>query len=298
MRDRPSACQLTLVLTVGIAAVSTSAILVRLATAAAGAHGIGFSLVLSASRLLLAALMLLPAWRSVHRNQPTSAAWRYAGASGIALALHFVTWISSLSYTSIAASTTLVTTNPVWVALLSWLWFGEQPRQRTLVGISIALSGGILIGLSDTSSTSPGSQPLLGNGLALAGAWTFSLYFLMAREAQRQGLGVGSYSAISYSTAAIALLPLPLLTGASYVGYSPLVYGYILLTALLPQLIGHTSFNWAVRWVSPTLIALVILLEPVLSSLLGYIIFAEVPGLTVLIGALVLLTGVAIAVLA
>lgn len=297
MEQKPATWQVSVVLAIGILAVSTAAILVRLAIQSAGMSGAGFSLVLAGARLTIASLILLPAWRSVGQRAPTPLAWRYAIAAGIMLALHFATWITSLSYTSIAASTTLVTTNPIWVALLSWLWLGERPHRSTLIGMGIALSGGMLIGLGGSNSVSAGTNPLVGNGLAIVGAWTVSLYFLLGREAQRQGFSLGSYAAVAYSVAAIVLLPLPLLVGASYTGYPAITYGYILLTALLPQLIGHTSFNWSVRWISPTLVTLAILLEPVLASLMGYFLFDEIPGWSVLLGTLILLVGVAIAAL-
>lgn len=294
---QPKRWQLALVLTVGVLAVSTAAILVRLASAAAGISGVGFSLVLAAARLNLAAIVLLPTWQTFRVYPPSPAALRFAGAAGIALAVHFATWITSLSYTSIAASTALVTTNPVWVALLSWGWFGEKLPRQVLFAIGMAFVGGLLIGLGGVTGSASGSQPLLGDGLALLGAFAASLYFLLGWEAQKQGLSVRRYVTVAYSTAAIVLLPLPLLVGASYVGYPPITYAYILLMALLPQLVGHTSFNWAIRWVSPTLVALVILFEPVISSLLGYLIFGEIPGLAVFVGALLLLSGVTLAVL-
>ncbi|WP_432807881.1 DMT family transporter [Pantanalinema sp. GBBB05] len=293
--EAPSHWQIGLILMIGILAASTAAILIRLAIASADQRGVGFSLVLAASRLTIASIALLPTWRSIQRQPPSIAACRYAAAAGIALAIHFATWITSLSYTSIAASTTLVTTNPIWVALFSWLWLKEIPSRLTLIGIAIALSGGILISVGSDSSTVISSQPWLGNGLALIGAWAASAYFLLGREAQRQGLGIGHYATVAYTVAAIVLLPLPLLLGTSYSGYPALTYGYMVLMALLPQLVGHTSFNWAVRWVSPTLVTLVILFEPVVSSLLGYWVFGEIPGSTVLIGAGVMLLGVALA---
>jgi drug/metabolite transporter (DMT)-like permease len=123
-----------------------------------------------------------------------------------------------------------------------------------------------------------------------------SLYLLLGREAQRRGLGIGSYVTVAYSTGALVLLPLPLLFGSNYLGYPVTVYLYILLMAVAAQVIGHTTLNWAVRWIAPTLVTLAILFEPVSSSFLGYLIFKEVPGLLVLVGAAVLLGGVALAV--
>jgi drug/metabolite transporter (DMT)-like permease len=123
-----------------------------------------------------------------------------------------------------------------------------------------------------------------------------SLYLLLGREAQRRGLGIGSYVAVAYSTGALILLPLPLIVGSTYIGYPAAVYLYILLMAVASQVIGHTTINWAVRWIAPTLVTLAILFEPIGSSLLGYLIFKEVPGRLVLVGAVVLLAGVALAV--
>lgn len=294
--QQPQPWQVGLILVVGVFAVSTAAIFIRLAIAAAGESGVGFSLFVAASRLAIASLLLLPAWRNLRTTQPSPDALRYAVAAGVCLALHFATWITSLSFTSIAASTTLVTTNPVWIALLSWLWFQEKPRRLTLLGIGIALAGGIFIALGDAGANAAGSNPPFGNFLALVGAWMVSLYLLLGREAQRRGLGIGSYVAVAYTTGALVLLPLPLIFGVNYVGYPVAVYLYILCMAVASQVVGHTTINWAVRWISPTLVTLAILFEPVGSSFLGYLIFEELPGLLVLVGAVVLLSGVAIAV--
>ncbi len=294
--QQPTRWQTALILTLGILAVSTAAILVRLATREANLSTVGFSLVLAASRLIIASLVLLPNWQMIRRSNLSFSALRYSGLAGVALAAHFATWITSLSYTSIAASTTIVTTTPIWVALLSWLWFGEKPNRVMMAGILVALIGGVTIGWETGEST--GANPLLGNGLALIGAWTASLYLLLGREAQRQNLSVGSYITIAYGVAAIVLLPLPLIAGTSYTGYSPLTYGLMVLTAIVPQLIGHTSLNWSIRWVSPTLVTLLNLFEPVASSGLAFVMFGEVPGTQVLIGAMILLIGVGVAIAA
>jgi drug/metabolite transporter (DMT)-like permease len=285
--------QLALVLAIGILSVSTAAILIRLATTTAGTSTVGFSLVLAASRLSIAALTLIPTWRSFQPSSPTAV--KFAIGAGVALAVHFAAWISSLSFTSITASTTLVTTNPIWVALLSWIWFKDKPSRSTFWGIAIAMIGGILIGFNTTSQA--GTNPLLGNGLAIVGAWAASFYLLLGTEAQRRGLSVKSYIAIAYSVAAIALFPLPFLFGASYLGYPSATYLCILLLAIFPQLIGHTSFNWAMRHLPPTIVTLIILLEPVGSTILAIAFFRELPGMQVILGAIVLLAGVAVAIL-
>jgi drug/metabolite transporter (DMT)-like permease len=294
---KPSNWLIGIVMVAGILSVSTAAIFIRLSFQAAALQGVGFSLVLAASRLTLASLLLVPAWRNFRAPSGQPQTLYYSIAAGVFLALHFASWITSLSYTSIAASATLVTTNPVWVGLLSWLWFKEKLSRITIGGIAITLMGGALVAVGGSSTASAGSNPWLGNFLALIGAWAVSLYFLLGREAQRRGLSIGSHIVLTYSTAAVILLPLPLLFGTGYTGYPGQVYIWILLMALFPQLIGHTSFNWAVRWISPTLVTLTILAEPVGSSILGSLVFQENPGMAVILGAAVLLTGVTIAAL-
>ena len=217
----------------------------------------------------------------------------YAVLAGIFLGVHLALWIISLAYTSIVASATIVTTNPIWVALILWFWRGETPSRLTAAGIVVAFSGGALIAVGDAGGASAGSKPLLGDLLALGGAITVSLYLIFGREAQYRGMGVGQYVATAYVVGALTLLPTPLLLGSGYSGWPAEVYLYGILLAFVPQLVGHTSFNWAVRWVSPTLVALVILAEPVGSGVLGYVVFGEVPGPLVLGGAAVLLVGVA-----
>ena len=298
-----STWKVALILTIGVFAVSTSAISTRLAFESAGAYNVGFSLVLAASRLSIASLILLLTTSFIpgkvqmapqHVNLNTAV--RYAIGAGFFLALHFAAWITSLTYTSIAASTTLVTTNPIWVTFIAWVWFKEKPSLLTLFGIGIAFAGGITISLSSDSVTTA-SQPLVGNILALMAAWAASLYLLLGREAQRQGLSISKYITVAYSTSALVLLPVPFFIGASYTNYPSQAYFYIALTALIPQLIGHTSFNWATRVISPIIVTLVLLFEPIGASLLGYLIFNEVPKPLELVSAVVILAGVALAIL-
>jgi drug/metabolite transporter (DMT)-like permease len=295
--NKPQQWQVGSILGIGVLAVSTSAIFIRLSTEAAGVRGVGFSVFLAALRLIIAAIALLPAWKQLIQTQVSTSAYYYAAGAGLCLAAHFATWISSLSYTSIAASTTIVTTNPIWVSLLSWIWFKDRPTKLTALGIAVALVGGIFIAVADGNIGGNIGNPLLGNSLALVGAWMASLYLILGREAQRSGLNISSYVTVAYSVAAILLLPLPWLFGTGYVGYPTLVYVYVFSMAILSQLIGHTSFNWALRWVSPTLVTLILLFEPISSSLLGFVLFKEVPATLVLVGGLILLVGVAIAVI-
>lgn len=289
--------QVLAVLVLGVIGVSTAAIFIRLCLQAAGENGLGFSLFIAASRLTIASLILIPFVQREASLSISRQAWLWAIAAGMTLSFHFATWITSLSFTSIAASTTIVTTNPIWVTLLSWFWFKEKPKALTVIGIGIALLGGFCIAVGDAGSLTGGSNPLLGDGLALLGAWSASLYLLLGKQAQASGLSVSHYSAIAYTTAALFLLPFPFFFGLKYWSYPSEIYTYLLGMAIFSQLLGHTSFNWAVRFISPTFVTLAILFEPVSASILGFFLFGEVPSLFVLMGAIVLLIGSAIAIL-
>ena len=285
----PQLWQVSLILTIGILSVSSTAIFIRLALQASEKLGLEFSLFLAASRLIIASLVLLPAWQKVVTNKVTIKAYYYAIAAGFSLSLHFVCWITSLSFTSITASTPLVPTNPIWVAILSWFWFKEKPKKLTILGIIIALVGGILIAWGGSDSNNSYSSPMLGNTLALMGAFFVSFYLIFGKIAQQQGLKISSYSVIVYTTAAIF--------GDGYTNYPNSVYLYVILMAIFSQLIGHTSINWSVRWLSPTLVTLAILFEPIGASFLGFVLFQEIPSILVLIGAVIILIGVIIAVI-
>jgi len=295
---KPSPWQVGLVLFFGMLSVATAAIFIRLCLETAGTKGVGFSLFIAATRLILAAAILLPAYPTLLKTRVKPEAYYYGIGAGLCLALHFATWITSLSFTSVAVSTTLVTTNPVWVALLSWWWYKEKPTKLSIAGIVMALAGGILIAVGDQPGEliNSSSNALVGNLLALVGAWMASLYLLLGKQAQGKGLSTTGYITVAYSVAALVLLPLPLIFNVSYLGYPNLVYIYILLMAIFAQIIGHGSINWSVRWISPTKVTLAILFEPVGAGLLAFFVFNEVPPPRALMGVLVLLIGVAIAV--
>lgn len=276
----------TVVLPLGVLAVSTAAIFIRLADAP--------GVVVALYRMLIASVLLLP-WtlRALARTPLTFHNAPYTILAGLCLAAHFATWISSLSYTSVTASAALVNTNPLWVALFSWLFLGLAPPLTVLIGAVLAVLGGALISFDGAGV---GSQPALGNALAIAGAVAVSAYLLLGRAAQRRGLSVQAYAGSAYAVAALALLPLPLVFDVPYAPYPVATWGWLLLLALVPQMIGHTSFNYAMNHVEPTLVATVILLEPIGAAIMALIIFAEIPSALTAIGAGVLLIGVVLTV--
>jgi drug/metabolite transporter (DMT)-like permease len=286
--------RLAWVLALGVLAISAGSIFARLSQEAAGTTGPGYSLVICGVRLGVASLLLAPVWRKVPRPSACPQAWRYSGLAGLCMGVHFATWISSLTYTSIVASTTLVTSTPVWVALIGWIAWGERPSARGAAGIAVAIAGGLIIGVGQTAAG--GSDPVLGNALAVAGAIAGALYFLLGRRAQQAGFSAIAHGAVAYATAALLVAPLPWLFGVGYAGWPAMAYAWVVLMAVFPQLVGHTCFNWAMRHGSPVVVSLVLLAEPVGASLLAYWVFGEGVGVAVLVGAMTLLAGVALAV--
>lgn len=281
------------ILALGILSVSSAAIFIRLCQQGIEDVTIGFSLFIAASRLLITTIIISPTYGKLREINLKNKATVYSLGAGICLAFHFACWISSLNFTSVAASVSLVTTNPLWVALLSWWFLRQHISPRTIVGIIISLTGSCVIAFAG-GNTDFGTNPLLGAILALSGAWFVSGYMLLGKVAQDKGLSTTQYAAIAYLTAAICLFPLPLIFGDGYLGYPLPIYLYLILMAIVSQIIGHTSLNWSLRHFSPTTISLLILLEPVISSLLAWWLFMEVPPLLVIVGAIILLLGVLI----
>ena len=273
-------------LLVGVVAVSFAAILIRLADAPA--------LVIAAYRLTLASFVVVPLawWQS--RGTKESLGLRdlfLSVLSGIALALHFAFWISSLSYTSVASSVVLVTTNPLIVGVASHFLTDDKLSKETLLGIGVSITGAIVIGYGDLHL---GSKAILGDALAFLGSVAIAGYYLLGRNL-RGRLSLLTYVSVAYSAAAILLLLLSLATRQSLYGYSTQTYLMFVLLALVPQLLGHSSLNWALRYVSATFVTVAVLGEPVGATLLAYLILSESPTVAEIGGGALILLGVYIA---
>ncbi len=296
MSSSPKPNTLYFILATGVLAVSLAAIFIRYAQAP--------SLIVAAYRMILASLLLLPLALPALRQTPlTKSNAPYAVSAGLFLGVHFATWISSLSFTTVASSAAIVATQPLWVALFSWVFLKSAPSFMTLLGILVSIGGMALIAFGDLSSgdLAGGSRPLLGDLLALIGGICSAAYFLLGRSAQKRNLSLNAYVGAAYSTAALVLLPLPWLIGflpntesLSYFNYPPATFFWIALLALIPQLIGHTSFNYTLNFLPPTLVSTFMLLEPVGAAVLAVVLFSETPGVTTLLGSVLLLVGVAI----
>jgi drug/metabolite transporter (DMT)-like permease len=264
---------------VGVLAVSVAAIFIRLADAPA--------IAVAFWRCTLGAALLLPPALVRRERFPRGRDMWVGIASGVALGAHFGFWISSLDHTSVAASVVLVSTQPVFVAILAYLVFGERTSPLSFAGILAALVGTAVIAGDD----SVGPAALLGNALALAGAVTVAVYVLVGRYSRTGGIGVLPYSVVVYSAAALALLPVALVLDIRLWGYSGETWFWIWAITLGPQLMGHTVFNWALRYVEASIISGTILAEPVISALLAWLILAEKPGLPTILGGCVVLLG-------
>lgn len=251
-----------LVLAVGVVALSFAAILIRLTSAPA--------VTVAAWRMALAALVLVP-WAWPRRAQLTPRGIRLAILAGAFLAVHFVLWIASLRLTTVASSVALVTTNPIFVGLLS-LVLGERPSPGLWQGIVLSVAGGLLIGWGDLAL---GREALLGNLLALLGAVAASAYLLVGRRARLHGTLL-PYVTMGYGAAAVLLLGASAASGAFLPPGGE--WGWIVLLALGPQLLGHTSLNWALRRLPAAAVAVAILGEPVGATLWAYLVFGEGPG--------------------
>lgn len=281
MTDR-LAPRLVALLGLGVASVAFSSILIR--AAEAPAMSVAFF------RNAVAAAILLPIALVRHRDELRSLGpreWGTALLSGSLLALHFATWIPSLSYTTVAASTVLVTTTPVWVALIGRA-MGETVNRRTAVGVGLTLAGAVLISGGDYGVS---ARAALGDLLALAGAVAAAGYLLAGRSL-RQRISLTTYTGIAYTTTAAILAVVVSASEARFTGFEPRVWLLFLAMALVPQIGGHTVFNYLLGHVEAGTVAIAVTGEPVVASVLALVFFGEVPGWSAVAGGAVLLGGI------
>jgi drug/metabolite transporter (DMT)-like permease len=269
---------------IGILAVSTASIFIKLCDAPA--------LIIATYRMVFASLILLP--YALYKRTGRTWGKQEIGwliLSGLFLSFHFAFWIASLKYTSVASSVVLVSTHPIFVGIGSRLFLKERMEFYLILGIVLSVLGSAFISYGDMTFS---ERALMGDGLALLGAMTASGYFLVGRK-MRKSQDLFSYILPVYSTAALALIVFSLAFQEAFWGYSTSTYFYFLLLALIPQLIGHTTFNWALKYLPVSMVAITILGEPIGSTILAYFILDE--GLTSwkVLGGVLILAGILIA---
>ncbi len=272
-----------IILLSGVLSVSFAAIFIRLADAP--------PLVIATYRMAIASVILIPIASTKFRRSFSKLSKRdilLILLSSAFIALHFWLWITSLSYTSIASSVVLVTAHPAFVVVISYFLWGERLNKLTIGGIVVALIGVIFINYGGLTFD---SQSILGNLLALVAGFFMGAYLIVGRQLKTR-IDILSYLAIIYTCSAGILLVATIASGYNLFGYSPTTYLMLILLALVPQLIGHSCLNLAVRLMPVTLVSVAILGEPVGATMLGSFILDEIPTANEIAGGLLILGGI------
>ncbi|HHY09259.1 MAG TPA: DMT family transporter [Firmicutes bacterium] len=265
----------------GVLAISFSAVLIRLAEAEPA--------VIAFYRLFFSAALLAPwALRQRGRAQISFSQLGLIFGAGVLLALHFLFWMTSLEHTSVASSVVLVTTQPLFVFLLSLIFLKETPARSMWAGLILALAGSIAVVFSQDSL---GQSRLFGNVLALLGAVMMAAYFLVGRKV-RQKVPLALYSALVYGASSVVLALFILLRGLPWAGYPGRTWLMFFLLALFPTVLGHNSLNWALEYLPATMVSIVILGEPIGASISAALILKEIPGWLELLGSTLILAGI------
>jgi drug/metabolite transporter (DMT)-like permease len=271
------------VLALGIAAVSTAAVLIREADAPV--------LVIAAYRLAFASLPLL-AFAGFRRRRLLPLGRDRATLtllSGLLLALHFAFWVASVKQTSVVTATVLVTTTPLFVSLASGPLLQEPPGRSIWLGLGLASAGSLLMVSDDLGA---GGDTLRGDAFALLGALFAAAHFIAGRHLLAEGLNWLNYVTVTFTTAAVCLTVLATAGGSALAGYSAETYGIFALLALVPQLMGHTAVNRSLAHLPAVAVSLAVMGEPVGATILAALLLNEQPSLLQLVGGLVVLAGV------
>lgn len=209
--------------------------------------------------------------------------------SGVFLALHFASWIASISMTTISNSTILVSCSPVFVSLANFLILKEKFTSKVLIGLTMSLIGTGIIAMGSSGGST--NDMMLGNILAFMGAIFVAGYFVIGGIV-RKNLSAGSYVFIVYSASVVALFFMCLLTKTPIFPYSPKEFLLFFALAFFCSILGHTVYNYLMKYISATMISISTLCEPIFASILALIIFREIPSLHTLIGGTIVLSGV------
>ncbi|WP_232703605.1 DMT family transporter [Halobacterium wangiae] len=273
---------------VAVVAVSTSAVLVDLSSAP--------SLVKACYRVLFMTALVAP-FAVREREQFAKVAgsdWALVTLSGALLALHFASWFASIDYTSIAASATLVQTQPAFVAVGAWLLLDERASARIVGGILVAIAGSVLLSAGDfLGGATVGPNPGLGNALAVLGAAGGAGYVLAGRSV-RQRLSLAPYVFVVYGVCTAVLFAVAVARGLPLVDYPAHEWGLFVAMAVGPGLFGHTVINWALKYVESSVVSVSLLGESVGAALFALAIFGEVPGEFTIAGGAIILFGIAL----
>lgn len=270
---------------IGVASVSMSAIFVKLANAE--------SAVIAFYRMFFSILIMSPVFflkysgeiKLLHKKD-----WIFSTIAGVFLAFHFILWFESLNYTSVASSTVLVTLQPLFAFIGTYIFFKERISLQSIVAGSVAIVGSFLISWGDFRVS---GSALYGDILALIACALITGYLLFGQDV-RQRLSLMTYTMVVYSVSTICLFFYVLIMGQSFGPYESTDWFWFIMLAIVPNLLGHTLFNWALKWVSTNTISIAILFEPVGAAILAYFIFAEKLIASQIIGGLVVVGGISL----
>lgn len=270
-------------LAVGVLTVSTSAIFVKLAEAPAG--------VVAFYRLLFSVLFLLPVFLYKYVGeikQIKKRDWIFSILAGVFLAFHFILWFESLNYTSVASSTVLVTLQPLFAFIGTYLFFQEKLSMKAIGSGVIAILGSVIISWGDFQIS---GMALFGDILALMACALVTAYLLFGQDVRKR-LSLVTYTFIVYGFSTITLFLYVLFTGDPLTGYPASDWGWFILLAIFPTLLGHSLFNWAVRYISTNVISMSILFEPIGAAVLAYFVLNELVTWTQFLGGLLIMLSV------
>lgn len=270
-------------LIVGVIAVSASAIFVKFSTAPSG--------VIAFYRLLFSVLFMLPIFLMKYVKELVLISkrdWVFATLAGVFLAFHFILWFESLNYTSVASSTVLVTLQPLFAFIGTYLFFKERFSLKALICALLAIIGSVIISWGDFRIS---GTALFGDILALLACALVTAY-LMFGQSVRKRLSLITYTFVVYSISSIVLFLYVLIAGESLYPYPKSEWVNFILLALIPTLLGHSLFNWAIKWISTSIISMAILFEPVGATILAYYLLSEKVLLTQLIGGSIVIVSI------
>jgi drug/metabolite transporter (DMT)-like permease len=252
---------------IGVISVSTSAILVKLVGNAPAA-------IIAFYRLFFSVVLMAPIILFKYRHEFKAIEkrdWILSILAGVFLAFHFILWFESLNYTSVASSVVLVTLQPIFAFLGTYLFFKERFTPGAIISMVIALLGSVIISWGDFQIS---GLALFGDILAFIGAIAITAYFLLGQNARKR-LSLMTYTFVVYGVSSITLFIYNVLASNNFTDY-PVDYWIIFLAlAIFPTFLGHSLFNWAIKWLSTSTISMAIVFEPIGASILAYFILDE-----------------------
>ena len=275
-------------LAIGVVSISTSAIMVKFSSAPSG--------VMAFYRLFFSVLLMSPVFLLKYVSELrliTKRDWLFTGISGVFLSFHFILWFESLQYTSVASSTVLVTLQPLFAFVGTYFFFKETLSRKAILSGVLAVLGSVIISWGDFKIS---GTALFGDMLALSACALITAYLLFGQTVRKR-LSLITYTFVVYSISTITLLVYVVIKGEAFVGYASSEWVYFFLLALIPNLLGHSFINWAIKWLSTSTISMGILFEPVGATILAFYFLEESVILTQIIGGTIVIFGITLFIL-